>query len=525
MPPWASSRSQRKQLTLSQKVSLGVLLAVASLIGFFLLEGIREQKALLANLAKNQARSMAMLLRASLEDPTLWESPKTLQAFVERLAATRTSALMSQTRSFRPLEELDILVLDSNHTVLAASISGEVGKTFTRDPGNEIRLTMSDGRMREFVEPGEISAFWVLVRVEAGDAKKGVLLLRSPYATVGAQPHTLALELTWEAILIAILSLLLILWMTRRYVLRPISLLREGALAWKRGELTHRVSFPGSDELGELRDAFNEMATILETQHVHLARKQADLEESLRRNQEAQAQLIQSEKLASIGTLAAGVAHELNQPLMLIRGYAQRLLRKENGIGPKAREEIEIIEGETSRMTRIIQQLKDFSRKSTGDYQEVDINSVIQSSFALLSEQLRLHKIEVRLELGHALPRIWGDPIQLTQVFVNIITNARDALHEVGGGTLTVRSRSAHANTVEVLFEDTGPGIPADILPRIFDPFFTTKAVGSGTGLGLSIALGLIQAHGGKIDVESESGRGARFTVALGTGGKTRDGE
>ncbi len=280
MPPWASSRSQRTQLTLSQKVSLGVLLAVASLIGFFLLEGIREQKALLANLAKSQARSMAMLLRASLEDPTLWESPKALQVFVERLAAARSDALMSQPQSFRPLGELDIVILDSNHTVLAASISGEVGKTFTRDPGNEIRLTMSDGRMREFVEPGVISAFWVAVPVEAGDAKKGVLLLRSPYATVGAQPHTLALELTWEAILIAILSLLLILWMTRRYLLRPIRLLREGALAWKRGELTHRVSFPGSDELGELRDAFNEMATTLETQHVHLARKQADLEES-----------------------------------------------------------------------------------------------------------------------------------------------------------------------------------------------------------------------------------------------------
>ena len=176
-------------------------------------------------------------------------------------------------------------------------------------------------------------------------------------------------------------------------------------------------------------------------------------------------------------------------------------------------------------MTRIIQQLKDFSRKSTGEYQEIDLNAVIQSSFALLAEQLRLHKIEVRLELGHTLPKVWGDPFQLTQVFVNIITNARDALDQLGGGALIVRSCSVEGNNVEVSFEDTGPGIGPDILPRIFDPFFTTKPVGSGTGLGLSIALGLVQAHGGKIDVESESGRGARFTVVLGTGGKIRDGE
>lgn len=521
----AGSLSQRRQLTLSHKVSLGVLLSVASLIGFFLVEGIREQKTLLANLAGNQAESVAMVLRSSLEDPALWKSPKPLQDFVERLAAPRIDALMGQTRPSRPLGELDILILDFARTVVAGSIPGDVGKKYTRDPGDEITLTMADGRMRKFVDPGMISAFWVAVPLEAAHAKKGILLLRSPHAMPGAQPHKLALELTREAILIAIPALLLILWMTRRYLIRPIRLLREGAFAWKQGELSHRVSFRGSDELGELRDAFNEMATTLQAQRVNLARKQADLEESIRRKREAQAQLIQSEKLASLGTLAAGVAHELNQPLMLIRGYAQRLLSRESGNGPNAREQIEIIEEETTRMMKIIRHLKDFSRKSTGEYQEVDVNAVIQSSFALLAEQLRLHELEVRLDLGHTLPRVWGDPIQLTQVFVNIITNARDALDEVGGGALVVRSRSANENSVEVSFEDTGPGISPEILPRIFDPFFTTKAVGSGTGLGLSIALGLVQAHGGKINVESESGRGARFTVVLGAGGKKRNGE
>jgi signal transduction histidine kinase len=324
--------------------------------------------------------------------------------------------------------------------------------------------------------------------------------------------------------LIAIPALLLILWMTRRYLLQPIRLLKEGAAAWKIGDLSHRVSFRGRDELGELRDAFNEMAATLGAQHADLAQKQLDLEESFRRNREAQAQLSQSERLASLGTLAAGVAHELNQPLMLIRGYAQRLLSRKNEVGQKAREEIEIIEEETGRMMRIIRHLKDFSRRSTGEHQEVDINAIVRSSLALCSEQLRLHNIEITVDLDDPPPRVWGDPIQLTQVFVNLITNAREAIEEVGGGALVVQTCSTQAHSVEVSFADTGHGIEPEVLPRIFDPFFTTKAAGSGTGLGLSIALGLAQAHAGQITVDSQSGRGARFTVQLPATGGKKDG-
>ena len=161
---------------------------------------------------------------------------------------------------------------------------------------------------------------------------------------------------------------------------------------------------------------------------------------------------------------------------------------------------------------------RSFSRKSTGEHREVDINATLRAALALFSEQLRSHKIAVSLDLDRTLPHIWGDPIQLTQVFVNLITNGRDALDEAGGGQITIHSRLGRAGHVEVSFADTGPGIDATTLPRIFDPFFTTKPVGSGTGLGLSIAIGLVQAHGGQLTASSEPGRGARFTVSLPAG-------
>jgi len=511
-------------MTLNLKVSLAIFLATISLIGFFLIEGIREQRFLLSRLGRYHSESMASLLRVVLEDPELWTTPGALQSAIERLALPRDDRPTNRTGHSRPDDGVDIMVLDSRRHVVASRPPELIRTRYLLDPSPEIDLTLADGRAREFAESSKEQRVWIAAPLTIGGVRKGVLLFRSPSERLAAVAHALVVEVSREAILISIPALVLILWMTRRYLLRPIRLLRDGAVAWARGELSHRVSFGGKDELGDLRDAFNEMATTLETQRLALDRRQADLEVSLRQQRATQAQLIQSEKLASVGTLAAGVAHELNQPLTLIRGYAQRLGRPGRSFGSKEREDLGIIEEETARMMKIISHLKDFSRKSTGEFQEVDINAVLQNSLALFSEQLRGRGVEVRVALDPTLPPIWGDPIQLSQVFVNMIANGRDAIDGGGGGVLAITSRCGQANTIAVSFVDTGSGIKPEHLSRVFDPFFTTKPVGSGTGLGLSIALGLVEAHGGKIDVESECGKGSRFTVVLPIGGTTPDG-
>ncbi len=242
-----------------------------------------------------------------------------------------------------------------------------------------------------------------------------------------------------------------------------------------------------------------------------------------------QSQLVQSGKLASIGELAAGVAHELNQPLMIIRGHAQLTQRNiaKGQIGIEAiSKQLEPIERNTKRMMRIIDHLRTFSRQSKAEYHALDINTVIDDSFLMIGEQLRLRNITIEKHLEDQLPRIEGETNQLEQVFLNLITNARDAITEKASEergedapadviAITTRRLESDQRYVEILFRDTGGGIKEDDQGNIFDPFYTTKEVGKGTGLGLSISYGIITDHGGKIEIAATDSEGTTFRVVL----------
>src|SRR5574337_1779695 len=245
-----------------------------------------------------------------------------------------------------------------------------------------------------------------------------------------------------------------------------------------------------------------QLAIAIENSRLH-GEMERKVEERTKTLRETQAQLIQSGKLAAVGTLAAGVAHELNQPLMIIRGYAQELLRDER-IGEEAiRDDLRRIEAQTTRMTAIINHLRDFSRESTGKREVADLNRVVEDALIFLGQQLRSRNIAVVQTLDPALPPVWVDPLQIEQVLLNLITNARDAMETVGMGAITIRTGLTQGSRVALSVADAGPGIPEAIRTRIFDPFFTTKEVGKGTGLGLSICHGIVEEHGGELTMES----------------------
>jgi PAS domain S-box-containing protein len=229
--------------------------------------------------------------------------------------------------------------------------------------------------------------------------------------------------------------------------------------------------------------------------------------------EETQNQLLQAEKIASLGQLAAGVAHEINNPLAGILIYAQ-ILQREMEEDDAGRQHLKEIISQTLRCKEIVTRLLEFSRRSLGQRNLVDVNDVILRCVKLIDKQVLFHNIEIKLELDPDLPQIFADPGELQQVFTNLFINAADAMK--GWGTITITSHTApQKDGLIITFSDTGSGIPPEIRDKIFDPFFTTKPPGKGTGLGLSVVYGVIQRHGGSIEVECPPGGGITFTIRL----------
>jgi PAS domain S-box-containing protein len=229
--------------------------------------------------------------------------------------------------------------------------------------------------------------------------------------------------------------------------------------------------------------------------------ERANLEEQLRL----------SEKMAAIGLLAAGVAHEVNTPLTGISSFTQMLLEKADPTDPKT-QLLEKIERQTFRAAKIVNSLLNLARPSDGEAEPVDLNAVIGDVLSLLEHQFRNSRIQVRKDLGEPALVVRGVEYKLQQVFLNLLLNARDAMAK--GGWLSVTTRLDHGRAV-VEVSDTGVGIPSEHIARIYDPFFTTKSDGRGTGLGLSVTYGIVQEHGGTLTCDSAAGQGTRFTLAL----------
>ncbi len=243
---------------------------------------------------------------------------------------------------------------------------------------------------------------------------------------------------------------------------------------------------------------------------IHDLRHVVELERQL---EEVQMQLIHADKMASLGKLAAGVAHEINNPLGGILLFGGLLLEEMDFSDPR-RGDVDRIVQEARRCKEIVNSLLDFAHQRRRYQEPVDLNAALHQCMELLGSKALFHNIRVRWDLADELPLVIGNPSQIKQVFTNIVTNAVDAME--GEGELRLRSGcDPHTREVWVSFTDTGPGMPAAIRARIFEPFFTTKEPGRGTGLGLSLSYNIMRMHGGDIRVESRPGRGATFVVVF----------
>jgi two-component system NtrC family sensor kinase len=246
---------------------------------------------------------------------------------------------------------------------------------------------------------------------------------------------------------------------------------------------------------------------------------EAKVEKRTKELLEARAEVAQGEKLASIGVLAAGIAHELNNPLTGVLTFTS-LMRKKVKEGSEDAEDLDLVIGETKRCASIIRRLLDFAREKVPVRGYFDLNQMIEDTVRFVERPVSLQHIDITCDLEPNLPLVWGDTDLLKQVVMNLVVNAQQAIE--GSGAIIVQSRKlapldpgSSTASVQISVIDNGCGIPEANLQRIFDPFFTSKEVGKGTGLGLSVSYGIVKAHGGKINVESVVGAGTTFRIEL----------
>ena len=296
---------------------------------------------------------------------------------------------------------------------------------------------------------------------------------------------------------------------------RPVQQLIEASNQVSQGNFSPEIGPISQSEIGVLQKTFKEMLTSIQ-------------ERDKRQKVESETKLLQSEKQASVGKLAGGVAHEINNPLTGIVTFTHMLLRR-NDIPEEVRADLETIGQETERVRKIVKGLLDFSRQTELDRESTDVNRLVRQAITLVENQALIKGVTLTFEAGDGLPMITLDRNQMQSVLLNIIINALDATDPGGSITLTtnigVSTSHPGQKGIEILCTDTGCGIPPENLNRLFDPFFTTKDVGHGTGLGLSVSYGIVERHGGTIWVQSKVGKGTTFKVWLPTEEKSEGNE
>jgi two-component system NtrC family sensor kinase len=315
---------------------------------------------------------------------------------------------------------------------------------------------------------------------------------------------------------LCVIFLLVILYFSTTRIIKPLQGMVVATQEIAKGDLNHKVEVRSTDEIGNLAVSFNKMTEKLKAANEELLEWGKTLEKKVEERTkeliEMQSHLIQSEKLASLGKLSAGVAHEINNPLGGILIYSHLLLEEAKKNTPEY-ENLRKIVKETTRCKDIVKGLLEFARPKEPEMAPTDINDVVEKALSLFERQALFQNIKINKHYAD-LPRIVADGAQLQQVFTNIIVNAAEAME--GNGVLTIKTWLDTMNDcLKIEFTDTGHGIKKEDKERLFEPFFTTKEVGKGTGLGLAISYSIVQKHQGLIEVKSEPGQGSTFTVVL----------
>jgi two-component system NtrC family sensor kinase len=524
--------------TRSLKFKVGISMVIALMAAAFLFTFlvVRNNRQEMLQQAVGHAAQLSEAIIKSTRFAMLENKPSFVSRIVEDVAAE---------------QDIDkVRILSKNGTIIHSSDAAEIGlkvdqkaeaclachlvekkRGASRMTGRPRIFSSADGKRllgTTAVIPNEPSCASGSCHVhDRNQTVLGVLDIVYPLDEIDQAMRTSTFSIIGLALGFVVTAALLVSYLINRMVYLPLRDLEVGAQRLAAGDLEQTIPVRGKDELGQLAASFNSMTGALRKSREELQEWGHTLEEKVKEAtyelQLAQAETARGEKLASVGLLAAGIAHELNSPLTGVLTFAH-LVRQEMPEGSSQAQDLDLVIQETKRCAAIIRRLLDFARERLPEKKYADINELITETARLNEQSAHLADIDIILDLDKDLPAIWIDEDLIKQVFMNIMVNAQHAIE--GKGSITVRSRycpgykfakagAKPVPMVEIAITDTGCGIPKENLQRIFDPFFTTKGVGKGTGLGLSVSHGTVRAHGGEIEVESTVGKGTEFRIYL----------
>ncbi|MCJ7679400.1 MAG: cache domain-containing protein [Candidatus Aminicenantes bacterium] len=416
--------------------------------------------------------------------------------------------------------EIGTATIFQNDLRISTNVKNMEGK---RAVGTRVSKEVNNAVLQEgksWIDRAFVVTDWYITAYEPirdiQDSIIGILyvgILEQPYID---KTNQVMLTFIFLATLSVVLLLIMLYFSTSR-IIKPLTKMVVATQEIAKGDLSHKVEESSKDELGYLAISFNQMTANLRAANKKLVEWGKTLEnkvdERTRELTKMQAHLVQSEKLASLGKLAAGIAHEINNPLGGILIYSHLLLEDTPNDSPCA-DNLKKIVKETSRCKDIVKGLLDFARPREPEMTHIDIHDILNKSLSIMEGQALFQNIKIKKHYGENLFSVVADSTQLQQVFMNIIINGAEAMD--GNGTMQIQTSLDDDNKMLIIrFKDSGHGIKEKDLKRLFEPFFTTKEIGKGTGLGLAISYGIIRKHQGTIEVTSREGEGSEFTVKL----------
>jgi two-component system, NtrC family, sensor kinase len=509
-------------------VTVGAVLAVHAVISF-----ASTKEHFLRFVEADADRSSALIMRAT-HDGMLLNRKEDVQSIIKRLAAGPEIA------TIRVYDKKGFVVMSAHEKEIGQRIQLDSETCRSCHPEETEReaavlqrrtlARVGDGRevLRHLtVIANEQSCTTAACHAHPADQKVlGVLDLEMSMAPLDAAIHTAQKQFLWTTSILILVVGTVAAAFIRRLVQRPARQLHQGTQRIAAGDLDTRIDVRGHHELAQLAEAFNQMAADLSAARREVTEWSQKLEDKVVQKTEelsrAQRQVLQMEKMASLGKLSATVAHELNNPISGMLTYARLVRRglREQPLDADVRAEwtryLTLVEMECSRCGAIVQNLLLFARGTGASMAPVNLNEIAERSLMLVRHHLEIRRIKLQTEFLAGNPEIVADAGQLQQAMIALLVNAVEAMNgpAAGEGELSLRLRGSR-DEIQIEVADTGTGIPPEVLPQIFEPFFSTKEKENGVGLGLAVVYGIVERHGGRIEVESQVGKGSVFHVHL----------